>query len=428
MSGEPDVIIVGAGAAGLAAAGVLCRGGRTVLLLEARQRIGGRIFTLRDPVWPVPVELGAEFVHGMAPEIWKPVRSGELAAIEISGDHRVVENGTSTSGGDMMERLGPIMARMAEAPEQSFKEYIGHSGLDAVTRAPATRYIEGFNAASAGRVSTHWLAAAERASDAIEGDRSFRLVGGYASLVEWLWNLLDPERVSLQLGSVVEEIAWRPGQAEIRLRRAGNGGTAVAPKVIVTVPLGVLQATPGETGAIRFDPEPENLQAARQGIVTGHAERITMRFRRPVWEDRPEFARLGFLISGETWMPTWWTTSTVHSPVITGWTGGPAADRGEGVAGALRTLSKLLAKPESDLAGELVAWHTHDWRSDPFARGAYSYVQVGGMESQRRFGEPLLDTLYFAGEAVDADGHSSTVHGAIASGERAARLILGNLV
>jgi monoamine oxidase len=128
-------------------------------------------------------------------------------------------------------------------------------------------------------------------------------------------------------------------------------------------------------------------------------------------------------------MPTWWTLLPVHAPVITGWTGGTRAeawrqaDAAARLAGALRTLSRMLRTDETTLAAELESWHTHDWHADPFSRGAYSYVRAGGMEAQRRFGEPVEDTLYFAGEAVNAEGHAGTVHGAMATGERAARLI-----
>jgi monoamine oxidase len=164
----------------------------------------------------------------------------------------------------------------------------------------------------------------------------------------------------------------------------------------------------------------------------GQAIRIILRFRRPVWEQRIEFGNLSFLHGDEQWMPTWWTPLPVRAPVITGWTAGSAAeacesdDPNEWLAGALRTLSRLLRTDEAKLAAELETCHTHNWRTDPFARGAYSYVGVGGLEAQRRFGEPVEDTLYFAGEATNHEGHSGTVHGAIATGERAARFILAS--
>jgi monoamine oxidase len=68
--------------------------------------------------------------------------------------------------------------------------------------------------------------------------------------------------------------------------------------------------------------------------------------------------------------------------------------------------------------------HVHNWSTDPFARGAYSYACVGGLEARRKLAEPIDATLYFAGEATNWEGYSGTVHGALASGERAAREIL----
>ena|SRR6266487_5263070 len=86
MSQNPDVIILGAGAAGLSAAIELTRAGLAVSVIEARNRIGGRIFTLRDPVCDAPIELGAEFIHGKPPEIWDLLHRSSLHAKEVSGD------------------------------------------------------------------------------------------------------------------------------------------------------------------------------------------------------------------------------------------------------------------------------------------------------------------------------------------------------
>src|SRR5262249_26162121 len=154
-----------------------------------------------------------------------------------------------------------------------------------------------------------------------------------------------------------------------------------------------------------------NLRAAIECIAMGDAVRMTLRFRRPVWHTREEFRHLGFLHTSESWMPTWWTTLPIESPVITGWTGGPAAeerantDPAQWLADGLRTLARQLRTDETKLAGELESWHAHNWHTDPFSRGAYSYVRVGGMGAHRRFGDPVEDTLYFAGEAVNSGGH-----------------------
>jgi monoamine oxidase len=95
-------------------------------------------------------------------------------------------------------------------------------------------------------------------------------------------------------------------------------------------------------------------------------------------------------------------------------------------ARSLQTLGRILGTGEKALRGELEAWHAHNWSADPFVRGAYSYLKVGGTAAAERFGDPVEDTLYFAGEATEATGNSGTVQGAIMTGERAARQILGS--
>jgi monoamine oxidase len=422
---RPAVIVIGAGAAGLAAARALSRNGLAVEILEARQRIGGRIHTLADPLSPVPVELGAEFIHGKPPEIFAEIEAGRLAVIEVEGEAHSAEDGQAAEateddeGGD--EPLGSLMPSLERAPEQTFAEFIAKADVSEETRRRATGYVEGFNAARADRISVRGLARMEKAAAAIEGHRAFRLSRGYGALAEWLWSGMDHRLVRARFGAVVERIRWRRGRVQVH----SSAGDFEAPRAVVTLPLGVLQAR-----SVAFDPEPAILGEAIAGIGMGQAIRLVLRFRRAVWQDRAEFADLGFLFSSERWMPTWWTTLPVRSPVITGWMAGPGAEQREDsdpaqwLADGLSTLGRLLRTSARELAGELEAWHTHNWREDPFARGAYSYPRAGCMEAQRRFGEPVEETLYFAGEASNAEGHEGTVHGAMATGMRAARQIL----
>jgi monoamine oxidase len=414
-----DVLIVGAGAAGLTAARLLTRAGRHVTILEARNRIGGRIHTLQDPLSPVPVELGAEFVHGKPPEIWTWIESGRLPAFELTGPHLYVRNGVVESwDSDETDRL---LAGMAAAPEQSFRDYVERSGASAEARRSAVSFVEGFNAARQERISVASLAREEEASSRIDGDRSFRLAGGYSALIEALWHDIDPDRRRIHMATPVESVQWSQGEVRIV---ASNGRRFQAPRAIVTVPRGVLQA-----GPVRFDPEPPQLRAACNALEMGAAVRIVLRFRSPLWEDREPLRDAAFLHSDEPWMPTWWTALPARAPVIIGWSGGPRAepapaDPAAWLPGALASLARILAMDADILADELETWHAHNWSTDPFACGAYSYAKVGGLPAQEHFGDPIEDTLYFAGEAANAEGHCGTVHGAISTATRAARHIL----
>jgi monoamine oxidase len=162
-----------------------------------------------------------------------------------------------------------------------------------------------------------------------------------------------------------------------------------------------------------------------------------LHFRDRFWvERRPGRLRgsrrldcLTFLHTSDPDVPVWWTAMPVRAPLLVGWAGGPAADRlsGEGhdaVLGlALRALARQLGISRRSLESGLVGWWTHDWRRDPFARGAYSYALVGGADAAAALARPVQRTLYFAGEAADPEGRTGTVHGAIASGRRAAALV-----
>src|SRR5262249_5125629 len=164
-------------------------------------------------------------------------------------------------------------------------------------------------------------------------------------------------------------------------------------------------------------PKREALSYIRMGAVI----RITLVFRERFWNRiEPQAGRtlegLSFLLSPDDLFPTWWTTMPEKQPIITGWSPASHADRlsGRDVAyvttKAVDTLARLLQVSKKDVEGRLVAAHTHDWQSDPFSLGAYSYVKVGGADAPRQLGQPIDNTLFFAGEATDLSGHTGTVH------------------
>jgi monoamine oxidase len=439
-----DVIIIGAGVAGLSAARALSDSGLSVIILEARDRVGGRIFTHRIPSFPTPIELGAEFIHGQPREIWDVVEVAGLTVVEVTDSHWQSLDGALNES-DFWPQWEAVVRQMREAgaPDQPFRRFIEerYGAEDQLeTKRLALDYVEGFNAASADRISVAALVAMEGAASAVGGGPAFRILNGYDQVAGWLLAGCGPQRVTLRLSVVANEIKWSRGGVEvIASSRAGHSLPSFrAERAVITLPLGVLQAPTDTPGAVRFEPELREKREAIGKLVMGTVSKIVLRFRERFWEQsgfpiQPAGGRLpplGFLHSRNEYFPTWWTSLPVRSPILTGWAGGPAAERlalrdEEFVVGrALDSLTRLFGLGRERLADLLAAWYTRDWQADPYARGAYSYIPVGGLDAPRLLAEPVEDTLFFAGEATDLDGQNGTVHGAIASGQRAAGEII----
>ncbi len=180
------MIVVGAGAAGLAAASELAESGLSVVMLEARDRIGGRIFTLQDSRLQFPIELGAEFIHGRPPEIWDLLRKHKVPITEVDGDNWCVRDGR-LSPCDFFSEVDDILQRMDDrAPDESFRSFLQRCCPEASAEAKqhALSYVMGFNAADPAQVGVHWLVKEMRAEEKIDGERAFRARNGYSALLE----------------------------------------------------------------------------------------------------------------------------------------------------------------------------------------------------------------------------------------------------
>ena len=441
MSDNPDVIILGAGAAGLSAAVELAQAGLKVTILEARDRIGGRIFTKHDPVCDAPVELGAEFIHGRPPQIWTLLRKHRIRARELKGEQWCVQTGELCKC-DLFSKVDQILEKMDDqGPDQSFLEFLERCCPEndpkyREAKAWARSYVTGFHAADPALISVHSLVQGLRADEKIDGDRPFRMTGGYQTLMEIFRRQLDQADVSIEINMRAQSVRWEQSEVQVTaLDEANELFTFAAPQVLITLPLGVLQADARDHGALRFIPDlpPAKLQALAQ-LAMGKVIRLSLRFRQRFWEKlhstkSKTLSRMQFLLSREDWFPTWWTALPDKWPIITGWAPFHCGERLSGqsesfvVEKGLETLGKLLRIDKRELESLLEASYTHDWQTDPFFRGAYSYVKVGGDRAQSVLAAPLKN-LFFAGEATDISGHHGTVHGAIATGKRAAAEIL----
>jgi len=415
-----DVAIIGAGVAGLTAVRELSGAGMHVLLLEGRDRIGGRIFTHHTSEYPV--ELGAEFIHGRPPEIFDLVRESNLLVGRMKWRAAQRKNNRWIEDAQIIDAVDELFAKMStDDPDQSFQEFIDRVDASPEAKDQALRFVEGFHAADPRRISVHSLVKSNAADEKIDGGRQFRFEQGYDSLLKSISDRINWKSCELRLNTQVTEVEWKPGQVVLRTA----SGEFQAQRVIVTVPLGVLKA-----GSIRFNPALRDKEKALQRLETGPVIRVSLCFRGRFWEEQERFQDVSFLFTDDPQFPTWWTSNPLPFPILTGWAAGHHAkalinlSAEQVVHRALDSLARIFDMDIASLERELRAGFTHDWEVDPFSCGAYSYPLVGGSDAGRELESPLCSTLFFAGEATDSEGHNGTVHGAIASGLRVAKAVV----
>jgi monoamine oxidase len=443
---EPvDVAVIGAGMAGLSAARVLTAAGLMVEILEARRRLGGRLLTVHEPSVPVPIELGAEFVHGSAPLTGELARDASLTLCDVNGDRWESDATHLRPLSEFWEELDRVMRRLSSRgrADRSFAEFLAErpGGRPLVrARRLASQWVRGFHAADPARASVRALADGGSPRGDESEQRQARVLGGYDAMPVHLACALAREP---RLATVVTRIEWGRGGAELTMRHDDGGALPAlrARAVIVTVPLGVLQAPAGETGTIKFVPAlPTAKSEALRGLAEGHVVRVTVVLEQPLWLAEPARAsrgrnlqRLAFIHPADDGMPVCWTAYPTDAPLLVAWFGGPEAeslarlDRSAIEGRAVAALARRLHVAPRRFERHVQSCYMHNWSADPFSRGAYSYVVVGGSEAATTLARPVQGTLFFAGEAFDAEGRNGTVEGAIASGQRAARQVMRSL-
>jgi monoamine oxidase len=420
------MVVIGAGAAGLNAARTLAESGMRVVLIEARERIGGRILSISSQSGGFPVELGAEFIHGEENETWDVVRAARLRTRNVPDRHWAASHGALAEVKDFWEKLGEVTERMNPAlPDQDFQSFLDQAwslGQDA--RRLAKQYVEGFHAAPADRIGVHALVKAEAAAERDQATRQFRIRRGYGAMLEWFARKLSAFDVTLYCGSAVRTIRWEPGQVEVVAQTAAGQQQFTAERALVTVPLGVLKLAGEGEGGLGFEPKLPNKRRAIEGLGVGSVVKLTLQFRSRFWP----VSDFGFIHAEDLWLPTWWSHGRM--PVLTRRAGGPLAERlshapeEEILEQGLRAVSEIFKVEPQQMRENLVAYYTYNWSADPFACGGYSYTPMRMGQMPAVLGEPVAGTLFFAGEATDPDGEQGTVHGALASGRRAASAVL----
>lgn len=430
---DADVVVVGAGVAGLAAARALALGGQRVLVLEARDRIGGRTWT--DSSLGVPVDLGASWIHGvdgnplwaLAPRFGIDTVECTVGSFQFDGrpiawhgpsGAALSAEDTSAFVADLHTVDAALDAVVAQAPPPSTYA----AAVDTVLRSLQWR---GDRAARVREYTAHRsedlcgapvtvLDAHGLDEEHVPGDEVV-FPGGYAQYARALAEGLD-----VRLSSVVRSVTQTDDSVFVGL---ADGTTVVARQVVVTVPLGVLQA-----GAVVFTPP---LSAPVAGAIDrlgmGAYDKVFLRFPARFWGDSWVLRQQGS--AGVDWH-SWYDMSRVTGvPVLAALVGGAGARRletlpdamvvDEGVAALRKMFGASVPEPE--------AFRITRWAQDPFSRGSYSYLHVGASPDDHDLLGTPSGRVQLAGEATWSDD-PATVHGALLSGLRAAGRLLGTQV
>jgi monoamine oxidase len=426
-----DVIIVGGGVAGLAAAVRLGEAGRRVTLLEARARLGGRVHTLLDPTHGHPIELGAEFVQGESADLLRILERAGLNPWAVPEQHQQSIGHKTEDFPDadslaerLLESTLSTDIPVAQAIRQLARTQFTSDEIEALTG-----FLEGFHAADLERFGTAGLAENQTVVSR-DGPHVLRIEGGYGKLVSALEGWLDPELVQVQTETTVTRLRWKAGEVVIAARLPnGESVELTGSQAILTLPLGVLKAARGLEGSVELDPLPAGWAEALAALEMGAARRVDVEFDTSWWmETTPPSST--FIHGRRQPFPVWWTAAPPTQPFLTGWVGGPRAQVMAGRSHAqvtklaLQSVASVFGRPLTLVESRVRAIYTHDWSADPFARGAYSYGGVGALQARETLRKRVGGTLVLAGEAVAGSGVNATVSGALTSGLQAAAALL----
>jgi monoamine oxidase len=431
-----DILIIGAGAAGLMAAYRLSTSGKKVIVLEARNRTGGRIHTISHESFFKHAELGAEFIHGDLPVTLNLLKEANIKYSAAGGEMVKYDKGKFIDHEGFIENWDLLMQKLNELEQDTdiagflLTHFPGDENSN--LRDGVSKYVAGYDTADPQKASAFALRNEWNNED---DDAQHRLDDGYCSMINYLANKCKENGSSIYLNSVVTQVDWKNKPVSVT---TSTGETYVAKKVIIALPLGVLQAEAKQKGAIEFHPPIKEQTNAINNLGFGAIIKFLLEFRDAFWEnaDTKKLAGkslkdMAFLISDEN-IPTWWTQYPKHSALLTGWLGGPRAEEkkentvDELLQQALQSLSNIFNITVDELRAKLIASNIINWTADPFSRGSYSYDTVAAPGARKILGAGVDNTLFFAGEYLYEGPAMGTVEAALTSGQNTARQILNS--
>lgn len=416
-----DVVVLGAGMAGVTAARECERNGLTAVVLEATERIGGRMLTTRDFA-NAPVECGAEFVHTENADTWTEIKAGQFETLKCNPADGYIMSIGGVGSPDLYQdpslaQLGDLLSEIAafDGPDMTAAEFVNRKGLTGVARVMAEQMLTVHPLGDLDQLSMIGI----RDDRVVELERGvdWRLTAGYDALPAWIGKNLD-----VRYETKVDKIQWSESGATAF---STTGEEFPARSVICTAPIGVLKA-----GAIQFSPDlPTSKWQALNGLEMGSVMKILFRFKERFWDD-------GLTMVGCDgpvrlyWTPLygWGEDAT---PVLIAYVGGyraralSARTEAEAVAIALADLDRIFPKV---LPSQLIEDSQRvDWCTNENTRGGYSFVRVGGSGSRQALAVSDTGALFWAGDGTATESIAAVVHAAYATGLRSAAEVISFL-
>jgi len=406
---KETVVVIGAGIAGLVTARELSSS-FDVVILEALSRFGGRIDTITDSGFSVPVESGAEFVHGRAENSIELLEEAKLNYKPVEGTFYKTSKGRLIAQDGTVEGWDVLLSKMASLKEDmtlhQFLSTYFEGERNAEIRKQAIAFAEGFDIAAIEKVSVQSLY--KEWSDQ-SGDN--RVDGGYSKLVEYLVAQCRKQGCTLITNSIVQEINWNGEQVLVKTL---NNIIYSGEYCVLTASVGILQSSALKS-AITFIPALPEYRSAFHQIGFGNVVKVVLEFAEVFWAKDA-----GFFFSEEQF-PTWWTQLPMEVPVLTGWAGGTAADllkelnEAELLDIAIRSVSSIFNLSMEDIQKKIKTAQVFNWHKEPFTAGAYSYHLPETPKALDILTHPVGGKLYFAGEGLYSGPHPGTVEAAIVS-------------
>jgi monoamine oxidase len=406
------IVVIGAGASGIMVANILSKKGFGVTILEAEDRIGGRIHTLTPPGFLNTIEAGAEFIHGNLPLTLKLLNKAKLKTVNASMNMHRARNGKITHGFGMSTAWQHFYDALENLKEDTTVEEFLNQNFPGtkykLLREEVHQMAQGLNLAEPAEVSllslkTEWLSE----------EMQYRPVTGYLPLLEFLYNEAARKDCQVELNQIVKAVEWQPGKVLV----ATSHNSYEADAVIITTSLGCLQK-----GKIRFIPEIPQISNYFNDIGFGHVIKLALEFNHPSWENK--IPDLGFLFAEQGL--TFWTQLEQRVPVIIGWIGNDYTAIYDKLSDEqiIEKCLDVLGKAFVDLRQHFRNGAVFRYTENSLGCGGYSWPKPESKKAVRKINKGIENTIWFAGEAFDPKFETATVEAALESGKYVAGKVI----